>query len=133
MLEVKVAELRTGRRAEGTTKSTPVRRSPFMVTLPVVVVVEVEEAVVEVVAGEAMVVAGAEGEERGEALVTVLEAPRGRPLDMVGGDPGPQAFGAARHPLPVTLPPPAPPTPPTTPPWPHLQHKHQSSLKIQHY
>lgn len=107
MLEVKVAEVRTERRLEGGTTSTPERRSPFMfeVVLEGGVVVVVER-------GEALLVLA--------PLAAVEVGPRVRPLDMAGGDPGPEAappdFGAARHPLPVTLPPPAPPTPPTTPP-----------------
>lgn len=104
MLEVKVLEVRTGpRRLGGATTSTPARRSPFiaggaLVESVVVVVVVRVEAVEE----------------------AAVDEPRERPLDIAGGDPGPEAappdFGAARHPLPVTLPPPAPPTPPTTPP-----------------
>lgn len=112
MLEVKVAEVLTGRRLEGGTTSTPERRSPFMLE----VAVERDVVVVVVAMGVALLV----------LLLVPLPAaavevvPRVRPLDMAGGDPGPEAappaFGAARHPLPVTLPPPAPPTPPTTPP-----------------
>ena len=97
MLEVKVAEVLTCRREAGVVTSTGTRRSPFM--------------------------AAGEDTATGDSpppLTAGLDAPRGRPLDMAGGDPGPPAappaLGPARHPLPVTLPPPAPPTPPTTPP-----------------